>query len=137
VMVTLYIAFYAPQVKIISPGGELNAGDFQLSGRNTEAVISGFHYSISFADIDGISLERGYTVSSISKSYIIKDIIPISDRTIAVCDYRRFDSDSFVSLGGLDMFKSVISNEQTPENYKEYFFNNNIQFYSTFDTFRR
>lgn len=137
VVVTLYIALYAPEVKVISPGGELNPGDFQYSGRNTENAIKGLNYNLSFIDIDGISMEHGYTVSSIDKSYVVHDVMPISDKTLAVCDYRKFNVNSFVSLGNLKMFKSVISNEQTPEEYKEYFFDNNIQFFSTFDTYRR
>lgn len=135
--VMFYLASFAPEVRVICPGGELNAGDFQFTGRGTEAAIKAMHYKLAFIDIDGVSMENGYTVSSIAKSYLVQDVMAISDKTLAVCDYRRFNANSFVSLGKLSMFRSVISNEQTPEEYKKYYYENNIQFFSTFDIYRR
>lgn len=137
IVVTLNSALYAPEVSVICPGGELSAGDFQLCGRNTEEAIQKLHYNIAFIDIDGISMDRGFTVSSIDKAYISQDVLKIADKGFAVCDYRKFNTDSFVPLGKINMFRSVISNEQMPEEYKEYFFNNQIQVFCTFDTYRR
>lgn len=135
--IMLYLALYTPEVRVISPGGEMNTGDFQFTGHNTEAAIQAMHYTLAFIDVDGVSMERGYTVSNLNKSYMAADVLGISDKALAVCDYRCFDSDSFVSLGELGMFKSVISNEQTPEKFKEYYYGHNIQFFSTFDIYRR
>lgn len=135
--VMFYLALYAPEIRVICPGGELNAGDFQFSGRDTESAIKAMHYTLAFIDVDGVSMERGYTVSSLGKSYLAQDVIEISDKALAVCDFRKFNTDSFVTLGGLTMFRSVISNEQTPEEYKKYYYENNIQFFSTFDIYRR
>lgn len=137
IIVTLNIALYAPEINVLCPGGELNSGDFQLCGRNTENSIKALHYNIAFIDVDGVSKEHGYTVSSVEKAYIAQDVLSISDRTLAICDYNKFDVSSFVPLGKIDMFKSIISNEQTPEDYKEYFFTNHIQLFCTFDTYRR
>jgi DeoR/GlpR family transcriptional regulator of sugar metabolism len=135
--VIFYTAMYAPETRVICPGGELNTGDLQFTGRNTEVAIKDMHYTLAFIDIDGVSMERGYTVSSINKSYMVQDVMLVSDKSLAVCDYRNFNTNSFVSLGKLNMFKSVISNEQTPEQFKEYYYENNIQFFSTFDIYRR
>lgn len=136
-VVTLNIALFAPEINVICPGGELSAGDFQLCGRATEEAIKQLHYNIAFIDIDGISMDRGFTVSSIDKSYIAQDVLKIADRGFAVCDYRKFNTDSFVPLGKINMFRSVISNEKMPEEYKEYFFSNQKQVFCTFDTYRR
>lgn len=136
-IVCMYIALYAPEVNVICPGGELNTADYQFFGHATESAIRKLHYNIAFIDVDGISKECGYTVSSMNKSYIVQDVLPISDKSLAVCDYRKFNVNSFVSLGKIDLFKSVISNEQTPEDYKEFFFNNQIKLFCTFDSYRR
>lgn len=136
-VVCMYIALYAPEINVICPGGELNTADYQFSGHTTENAIKKLHYNIAFIDVDGISEGCGYTVSSMNKAYIAQEVMAISDKSLAVCDYRKFDVNSFVSLGNIDLFKTVISNEQTPEKYKEFFFNNKVRLYCTFDSYRR
>jgi DeoR family transcriptional regulator, fructose operon transcriptional repressor len=136
-LVIFDIAVYAPEVNVICPGGKLSTGDMQLFGRDTDQAIKSLHYNIAFIDVDGVSLERGYTVSNLEKAYIAQDIMAFSDKTIAVCDYKKFNVNSFAPLGNIKIFKSIISNEQTPEEFKEFFFTNQIQLFCTFDTYRR
>lgn len=136
-LVAMDAALYAPEIKVICPGGELNSGDFQLYGRVTEEAIKKLYFNIAFIDVDGVSLQRGYTVGSLDKAYIISDVMAVSKMTIAVCDYVKFGHNSFAPLGPIQMFKTLISNEQTPEEYKEFFFKNGIQLFCTFDVYRR
>ncbi len=136
IFTAMNLGLNAPETKIICPGGELNCGDMQLYGRISEIALRNLNFSIAFIDVDGISLERGYSVSTLEKSFLIQDIMKVSEKTIAIANSLRFNQNSFVPLGPLDMFKAVISNEQTPEDYKEYFFRNNIQFFCTFDAYR-
>ncbi len=133
--VTLFMSVHAPEVRIICPSGEVNTGDFQLYGRVGESVLSSMYFNTAFIDVDGVSLERGYTVSSMDKAYLIHDIQKSAGRSIAICDYTKFGQNSFVPLGQLDLFKTIISNEQTPKEYKEYYFRNNIQLFCTFDAY--
>jgi Transcriptional regulators of sugar metabolism len=135
-LVSIDIAVHAPEVKVICPGGELNPGDFQLYGRSTESAIKKLYFNIAFIDVDGVSIERGYTVSSMDKAYITSDVMSVSSTSIAVCDFTKFNLNSFVPIGPIHMFKTLISNEQTPEEYKEYFFKNGIQFFCTFDVYK-
>jgi len=135
-LVAIDLAVHAPEVKVLCPGGELNSGDFQLYGRSTESAIKKLYFNIAFIDVDGVSLQRGYTVSSLDKAYIASDVMAVSKISIAVCDYTKFNLNSFAPLGPIQMFKTLISNEQTPEEYKEYFFKNGIQFFCTFDVYK-
>jgi len=137
ILVAMNAAFYAPEIKVICPGGELNSGVFQLYGRITEKAIKDLHFNIAFIDVDGVSIQRGYTVSSLDKAYILSDVISISEMSIAICDYMKFGQNSFAPLGPIQLFKTIISNEQTPEEYKEFFFKNGIQLFCTFDVYRR
>ena len=134
--ISLYVATLAPEVRIVCPGGELNPSDMQFYGRIAERTLRDLHFNSAFIDIDGISMEKGYTVSSLNKAYLVKDILEMSEQNIALCTSDRFNQNSFVPLGDLSMFKTVISNEETPTNYKEYYFKNNIQFFCTFDAYR-
>jgi DeoR/GlpR family transcriptional regulator of sugar metabolism len=129
-------AQYCPQVKIFLPGGELNPSNLQLSGRITDTGLKSFYFDCAFFDIDGITLERGYSASSLIKSYIIQDVSTISKQSFAVCTSNHFDTESAAVIGNINMFDSIISNENAPQKFKEYYFNNNKRFYATFDAFR-
>ncbi len=136
-LVAMDIAIYLPEVKVIFPGGDLNPHNFQLYGRFTEQSIKNLYYNIAFINVDGVSIQRGYTVDDIDKAYIGNDVMSVSKKVIAVCDDSSFDQISFAPLGPIETFNTIISSEQTPEKYKEYFFKNGIQFFCTFDVYRR
>lgn len=129
-------AQYCPQVKIFLPGGELNSSNLQLSGRITDTSLKSFYFDNAFFDIDGITLERGYSASSLVKAYIIQDICNISKQNFAVCTYNHFDTESAAVIGNINMFDCIISNEHAPQKFKEYYFKNNKRFFATFDAFR-
>lgn len=129
-------AQFCPQVKIFLPGGELDPSNLQLSGRITDTSLKSFYFDCAFFDIDGITLERGYSASSLSKAYIIQDVSTITKQNYAVCTGSRFDTESAAVIGNIDMFDCIISNEHAPQKFKEYYFTNNKRFYATFDAFR-
>lgn len=135
-MVAHDCAQFCPQVRIFLPGGDLNSTNLQLSGRTTYNSLKSFYFDHAFFDVDGITLERGYSASSLDKTYIIQDIRPLAKQSYAVCTYNRFDSESAAIIGDIDMFDCIISNEHAPQKFKEYYYKNNKRFFATFDAFR-
>lgn len=135
-MVAHDCAQFCPQVKIFLPGGELNSSNLQLSGRITDTSLKSFYFDSAFFDIDGITLERGYSASSLVKAYIIQDVSNISKRNFAVCTSSHFETESAAVVGNIDYFDCIISNEHAPQKFKEYYFNHNKRFFATFDAFR-
>lgn len=131
--VAIELATQPSKVRIILPGGELNTDNFQLSGSMAVNNLSSFYYDIAFIDLDGITIDKGYFVDNLNKAYLIREIIKISKNVIAVCDYSKFDKPSFCFLGPLTVFNKIISNEQTPDVYKKYFFENNIKLITTYN----
>jgi DeoR/GlpR family transcriptional regulator of sugar metabolism len=122
-------------VKVILTGGDVETSNYQLIGRIAEKAFDNFYVNISFVEVDGVSLDRGYSVETVEKGFIIKAIASASKDVVAVCDYTKFNDISFSPLGPVDMFKRVVSNEQTPDAFKEYYFQNNIQLITTFDVY--
>lgn len=129
-------SIYSPNVKVIIPGGELDVVNYSVYGRLTDSFLKSFYFDVAFYDIDGVSLDRGYSVANMDKAYMIHDVMKISKDNIAVCDYTRFFVNSSSYLGPINLFQKIISNEHTPVEYKEYYFKNHIQFYGTFDAYR-
>ncbi len=122
-------------IKVVLTGGDVEASNYQLVGRIAEKAFDNFYVNIAFVEVDGVSFDRGYSVSSVEKGFIIKAIASVSKDVVAVCDYTKFNDISFSPLGPVNMFKKVVSNEQTPTEFKEYYFENNIQLVTTFDIY--
>lgn len=127
------LAAQPSNVRILLPGGDLNVVNHQLSGAMTMNNLSSLYFDSAFIDVDGVTIDKGYFVDSIDKAYIIKEILRITENAIAVCDYSKFNKPSFCHLGSLNLFKKVISNEQTPDEFKKYYFENNIKLITTFN----
>lgn len=122
-------------IKVVLTGGDVEASNYQLAGRIAEKAFDNYYVNIAFVEVDGVSLDRGYSVETVDKGFIIKAITSASKDIVAVCDYTKFNNISFSPLGHIDMFRRVVSNEQTPDEFKKYYFENNIQLVTTFDIY--
>lgn len=132
-MVAHDCAVYSPNVSIIMTGGNLNPTTLQLSGQMTTNSLKTFYFNTSFFDIDGITISRGYSVSSLDKAFIIQTVLPLSKKSFALCPYDRFGTESSAVIGDINLFQSVITNEHVANTFKEYYFQHKIQIFATFN----
>ena len=132
-MVAHDCAAHSPNVSVVIPGGNLNPSTLNLSGTMTFNSLDNFYFDISFFDIDGITMTRGYSVSSLNKAYLIQYIFKTSKQNFALCPYDRFNCEAPAIVGDINMFPSVITNERVDDLYKEYYFQHNIQVFATFN----
>lgn len=121
--------------KVILPGGDLDPVTLNLSGKLTEENIRKFYVNKAFIEIDGVSLDRGYTLQNIDKASVVKEMLNISHQKIIVCTYKAFDFIAFSQLAPISVANKVITNPQIPDTYKNYFFENNIQLFTAFNTY--
>lgn len=126
-------AVYSPNVSIIVTGGGLNPTTLQLSGQMATNILRTFYFNASFFDIDGITLSRGYSVSSLDKAFIIQNVMQMSKKNYALCPYKRFGTESSAVIGDINSFGTVITNEHVASAFKEYYFQNKIQIFATFN----
>jgi len=136
ILVAIELLNNSSDIKVVLTGGDIDKNTYQLSGKIAENNIRNYFVNLAFVEVDGVSMERGYTVDSIEKASIIHDIMSVAREVIAVFNYSKFDNVSFSPLGPINMFTKVISNEQSPEKYKKFYFENNIKFFTTFDVYR-
>jgi DeoR family fructose operon transcriptional repressor len=122
-------------VKTVITGGEVDKENFLVSGNIAEISLNNIYADIAFVEINGIILNKGYFVDNIAKVSIIQKILTSAKEVVAVCDYSKFSNASLYYLGTMDMFKKVISNELVPEEFKHYYFNNNIKLLCTYDIY--
>lgn len=126
-------ALYSPNVSVILAGGNLTPTTLELYGQATDHFLETFYFSTSFFDIDGITMARGYSVSSLNKAFLIQNVLKISKKSFALCPYDRFDVESYATVGDINLFQSVITNERVADSFKEYYFQHKIQLFATFN----
>lgn len=121
--------------KTILPGGDLDPVTLNLFGKLTEENIRKFYVNKAFIEVDGVSLDRGYTLQNNDKTSVIKEMVNISHTKIIVCTYKAFDYIAFSQLAPLSMANKIITNPSIPDDYKDYFFKSNIQLFTAFNTY--
>lgn len=122
--------------EIIFLGGSIDFANLQTAGQVTLDNLRAFHVNTAFVEVDGVSIENGYSVSNTNKATITQSIFSASSRTVAVCDGSKFNRMSFSALGPIDQFRCIVSSQNVPENYKKYYFDHDIKLYTTFDIYK-
>ena len=122
-------------IKVIITGGDLDSSSMTLSGKLTEENLKNFFVSKAFIEVEGVSAQRGYTVQSMDKASVIKEMINITRETVIVCPYESFDNIAFSQIGPLYIANKVITNPSIPDSYKNYFFENKIQIFTAFNCY--
>lgn len=122
-------------IKVIIPGGDLDSSSMTLSGKLTEENIRNFFVSKAFIEVEGVSLQRGYTVQSIDRASVLNEMVGITKERIIVCPFKCFNNIAFSQIGPLTMANKVITNPSIPDLYKNYFFENNIQLFTAFNSY--
>lgn len=122
-------------IKVIITGGDLDNTSLTLTGKLAEDNIKNFFVAKAFIEVEGVSSQRGYTVQSIDKASVIKEMLNITRETIIVCPYESFDNIAFSQIGPLSIANKVITNPSIPDNYKNYFFENKIQIFTAFNCY--
>ena len=122
-------------IDVILPGGKLEVVDNNISAVGEYALknLRDIYINKTFFTVDGASIEYGYTVNRRQEMNLILHLLSNSNDCFLVSDYHKFDKRAFVSIGSLDLVKTVITNIELPNIYKEYYFNNGIQLFTTIE----
>lgn len=122
-------------IKVIIPGGDLDVASMSVLGKLTEENIRSFYVSKAFIEVDGVSFERGYTISGLDKSSVIKEMLEITKERIIVCPHTCFDNIAFSQIGPLDLAQKIITNPLISDAYKKYYFESSVQLFTAFNAY--
>ena len=106
-----------------------------LFGKLTEENIRKFYVNKAFIEVDGVSLDRGYTLQNIDRTSVVKEMLSISHQKIIICTCKAFEFIAFAQLAPISIANKIITNPQIPDSYKNYFFENSIQLFTAFNTY--
>lgn len=126
----------APNIKkLYLVGGEIiyDKGMLSASGASSFSFLEGIFVNKAFIGVDGIDLMSGFTINEYFLSILYKKLSEISKQVIILADYTKFNKMGLFQIGNADFPYCVVSNEKMDDNYKQYFFKNNIKALTTYE----
>ena len=120
------------KANVVVTGGNLINSDMFLSGDMFLRMLDNIFISKAFMSVSGVDFKTGYTVKDYSEMSVYRKIQEISKELIIVVDQSKFNKTSFISIGGLTLPDAIITNENVPKTYKEYFFDNEIKIFTSY-----
>lgn len=116
-------------LSVFIPGGNLVLNvqnNLFLSGDWYLRALDDMHFDQSFVSISGISFDTGYTVNNSIEILHVQKIKQRSRETIILTDSSKFNHQAFMSVADLDYADTIITNNDIPDDYREYFASHNI-----------
>ncbi|UZQ86086.1 hypothetical protein ODU73_000485 [Thermoclostridium stercorarium] len=120
-------------IKVIITGGDLIHSTGTLVGEFALNTLKNIFINKAFIGVKGIHFESGFTVNSHEEVRVFQEIKRISNEIIVVADYTKFNRTAFAKLGDITMARKIITNKQIPDEYKKFFFENNIKLYTAYE----
>ncbi len=114
--------------KVVMVGGELD----EASGNVTEYdQLDELLIEKVFISVDGIDLDVGYTMNDKDRLRLYKKLKSVSRDMIVISDSSVFNKRSLVKMAPLNGVESVVTDKRIPEQFKKYYFENNITVHSS------
>lgn len=123
----------SPNIKVLFLGGQLERLGFYTVPDNLEKELSSIYLDKSFFSVDGVDLSAGYTLSDTPVLEIIQLIKNQSRETIMAVDSAKFNQRAFRKVCGIDEIKTIVTNAEIPDDYKQYFLEHGICTYTAYD----
>jgi DeoR/GlpR family transcriptional regulator of sugar metabolism len=123
-----------PNCRVLGTGGELDASEYgvMLTGDIMVRNIREMYINKAFISVDGISFKRGYMIRNEFLAWMYRTLKEFSDEIIVVADHTKFGVNSLAGVGDLAFADKVISDQLAPHDYIKYFFEHDIQIFTTY-----
>ncbi|MEA4853422.1 MAG: DeoR/GlpR family DNA-binding transcription regulator [Christensenella sp.] len=131
----LYVAGALAQNRnsnVVVTGGNLIHSEMSLSGDLFAKFLKNIFIAKAFIGVGGVEFDSGFTVSNTLEFNVYQKIKKISKELIVVADQSKFGHTSLTSIGPLTTADTVITNDDIPEKYKSYFFQNGVKIFTSY-----
>jgi DeoR/GlpR family transcriptional regulator of sugar metabolism len=82
-----------------------------------------------------VNKQSGIMVSSISKASLIQKAVQAAETVLVVCLAEHIGLKSLYRIGGIDIADKFLTDSSLDNTYKNYFFDMNIQVYTSVDVY--
>lgn len=119
-------------INVIMTGGSVYTTEDSMSmvGNFVYKTLHDIYATKAFLGVNGVDLIAGFTGINPELALIWKTMRELAKETIVLADYTKFGNRGFVKLASLDSVHKVVTNDQVPAEYKQYFFEKGIPVYT-------
>lgn len=107
-------------IRLTCTGGEVHGDYYTLTGPVAERALSAHYYDLAVVGVSGVSIERGFTVSSQANAVSIDIMLRNASRKIVVADHSKFGVTSAVSLAHLAEVDVIVTDAPPPPEYRQH-----------------
>ena len=124
-----------PSARVIVPGGDLDSLTQSLNGPLTIHGLRQYYVAKAFIEVDGIHLQRGFTIKYPIQQEVFQEMMQMSQERIFVGTPSAFNQISFSQVGPLSSATAVVTHPAVPDEFKRQLFESNITLYASFTAY--
>lgn len=120
-----------PNSRVILVGGQLASHTDvpETSGGIAFGQLATMFFDKVFYTVDGISFQHGYSVASLDRLDILRQVINSTNCRILLSDTSKFNHPSLHSLGPLKAADKIVTYIGIPDKFKEFYLQHRISLY--------
>jgi DeoR/GlpR family transcriptional regulator of sugar metabolism len=124
----------APYCRVLGMGGEIDSSEYgiMMSGEIALKNLQDMYINKALISVDGITFRRGFMMRNAFLAKMYQTIKDICDEIIVVADHTKFNLNSLSNVGPLGFADKVVSDQLAPHEYIKYFFEHDIQIFTTY-----
>lgn len=101
-----------PGIKVIVCGGVINTSSFELVGSFVDSVLRNIWLDLAFVGVHAISASAGGMTANEDEAYVNRLMAERAEHAIVVADSSKYGRRSFASVGGTEVFQTIITDSQ-------------------------
>ncbi len=112
-----------PNVSLTLLGGDVHTGKSYIETLDPDIghTLRGYYFDKVFLSVEGVDLERGYTVQDKNRTGLYTQLSRMTRRLYMLIDSAKFDRRAFATVYPLDKICRVISTRNMPQKFAEYY----------------
>ena len=114
-------------IEITVIGGRMRKGFYTLRGYYAENFLQQLHVDTTFLSMDSIDVDAGCMIVNMDEVVMKQNMIRCANRTIALCDHKKFEFKSFLRVCTLEDIDCSITGRELPEDIYESFHSKGYQ----------
>ena len=92
------------------------------------AVLRGYYFDKVFVTVEGVDLERGYTVQDKDRTALYTQLSRMTRRFYMLLDSSKFERRAFATMFPPDKTCRIITTEKMPQKYADFYRKQGIPF---------
>ena len=110
-----------PDIQVVVTGGVIHSRSFELVGPFVEQLLRGVRLDIAFIGVNAMDPVDGARTNDEREAAVNRMMAERAQRAVIVADSSKVGTGSFASIGGADLFQTLITDSGLSTSLREEF----------------